>query len=242
MDILYTVYTDGSNHQFFRRLQCSIESLLRTNFDVKICIVDASPVPIKYHLSLYCNFKYLHYKNKFTTFNKSHAINVGVKNLVKSEIFKLSDADIVYPHDHIFKVNNEMKTTDYLTYHGYFIHTEFYASEFSKLLTLPGHWSNTPGIPTLTKELFYKLRGYDESYLFKGYEDADFEYRAGLVSKKYKPFHDDFQVAHLWHPANLWNIPEKEVENKEKFRILKRAYNHREKDPMNVNPDGWGEM
>ena len=150
--------------------------------------------------------------------------------------------DIVYPHDHISKVKDVMKTTDYLTYHGYFAHSESYNSEFSKLLTLPGHWSSTPGIPTLTKELFYKMRGYDETFLYKGYEDADFEYRAGLITEKYRPFDKDFQVVHLWHPKNMWNIPGKEADNKEKFRILKRAYNHNEKNPMEVNLDGWGEM
>ncbi len=158
MDVLYPVYSTRDNVKFFGRLACSIRSLQKNTFkDFNICIVDTSPESLLPVINSYvgAKFKYLwHPKNnnietQYGFFNKPYTINLGVQELVTSDMLMLSDVDIVYPPDYMQMMIDLFDETacDLVTPLCHKLDKEFYDSNHSYLIDLPGEASTGPGIP-----------------------------------------------------------------------------------------------
>lgn len=257
IDILYPIRADLNDEKFFKRFQCSIDSLKKNNYDGKInfCFSDCSPKPLKEILQSMVggDIKYIHFDNKYPTFNKAWTINVGVKNIIETSIFKISDVDIVYCSEHMNKVMAKMDNGNglsFLSYTGHKMLKEIYSSDFNKLRIVPGEWMSTPGIPTLVKKDFYELRGYDEKYLYRGKEDSDFEYRIRHSGRCLEITSKTITVIHLWHEANNWNDPARFRLNRKRFNLHRENYRKFKidpeefmaMDPAGVNSKGWGEI
>lgn len=54
----------------------------------------------------------------------------------------------------------------------------------------------------LHRDVINQLRGFDEDYLYYGYDDNDFADRLAKVGVKFQ-FSDDIKVNHLWHPTSF---------------------------------------
>jgi hypothetical protein len=81
------------------RLECSIKSVVKQG--VNICLCNNSQVCIYERLIVIApEIRYIHTPHN-GPFSKALGINYGVKNLVKTEYFILSDVDLVYSRDHI---------------------------------------------------------------------------------------------------------------------------------------------
>ncbi len=80
-------------------------------------------------------------------------------------------------------------------------------------------------------KLLQDMHGYDEDYLYYGFEDSDLFCRLAAMQKRFKPDYSCYAI-HQWHPPteNVSMLPEM-------GEIFKR------KDPCEVvrNPNGWGE-
>ena len=97
------LYIFNFNDEFFEdaldRLTYSILSIKDQN--VSICISNNSKKCIYEYIStLIKNFRYIH-KPHHGNFSRALCINYGVKNLVKTEYFLISDIDLIYPRDFI---------------------------------------------------------------------------------------------------------------------------------------------
>lgn len=100
IDFLYIFnYSTPFFKEALDRLLLSIESIKNQN--INICICNNSPFCIYDEVSIITkDFKYIH-KEYNGPFSKALGINYGVKNLVKTEYFILSDIDLIYSSDHI---------------------------------------------------------------------------------------------------------------------------------------------
>lgn len=100
IDILYIFnFSNKDLNNAILRLRCSLKSIVNQN--VQICISNNSSTCIFDAISdIDSNIKYNHkFLNK--PFSRALGINYGVKKLVTTEYFIISDIDLVYSNDHI---------------------------------------------------------------------------------------------------------------------------------------------
>lgn len=100
IDILYVFnFSNIDINNAILRLRCSLKSIVMQN--VQICISNNSETCILDAISdIDPNIKYIHtFCNK--PFSRALGINYGVKKLVTTEYFIISDIDLVYSKDHI---------------------------------------------------------------------------------------------------------------------------------------------
>jgi predicted glycosyltransferase involved in capsule biosynthesis len=100
IDFLYVFNYDASViDDAVIRLRCSIKSIASQN--VRICICNTSAICIHNRvIDLAPDMKYIH--THYTgPFSKALGINYGVKHIVSTPYFILSDVDLVYSRDHI---------------------------------------------------------------------------------------------------------------------------------------------
>ena len=100
IDILYVFnFSNKDLNNAILRLRCSLKSIVRQN--VQICVSNNSSTCIFDAISdIDPNLKYIHTYCK-KPFSRALGINYGVKNLITSEYFILSDIDLVYSKDYI---------------------------------------------------------------------------------------------------------------------------------------------
>jgi hypothetical protein len=251
IDVIYPVYTNLENkdEKFFRRMTCSVESLLKNKAtfpDFRIIVSDSSPTSLKSTLDQILPMDLIDYlyrplqtriQTGYGRFSKPHTMNVAVKEKVTAPLVKISDIDIVYSEDHMEKIAFMMERVDVLTYRGHRMHNEFYSSDLNTLLKQPGEYLQTPGIPTLRTALYHKIRGYDEHPEYVGLEDSDFLLRLRYMAKaNMLQDWEGVTIAHLWH-VKEW--PE-EQRKKDKELYLARRERLMSGQPVEVNPDGYG--
>ena len=161
-------------------------------------------------------------------FSRAHAINSGVRTLVRSEYFMISDVDLIYRHNHLAAVQRKMqsalrtkKRPLRMVFWNYNLQPRYQpawmnmrilrrfaatsplmeSSDYKALSTLPnnqGGFAHGNGIIHL--ESFIRLRGYDEEMIGYGPEDDLFNTRIGKVNDIVYDKGDDTASIHLWHP------------------------------------------
>ena len=208
------------------RFACSLQSI--RNQAINICVSNNSIECIEPMLrNIVPNARYIH-RPYHGPFSRAHALNFGVRNLISSPYFVVSDVDLVYRNDHIQrlrkKLDDVLTTSDFpirLVTYNYnlspvhwpkwmdrrflrrFTHKSSpgNSSDYAALLKLPnnsGGFAHGNGVIHL--ESFSRIRGYDESLVGYGPEDDLFNCRIGKVNTLiYDP--DPMTASiHLWHP------------------------------------------
>ncbi|MBF9046471.1 glycosyltransferase [Rhodobacterales bacterium LSUCC0031] len=208
------------------RFRHSLESICRQG--VRICVSNNSAQCIESVVRELCpDVCYVHQPYN-GPFSRAHAINFGVRSLVRTPYFIVSDVDLVYRPQHIAtlagKLGAIIERTDRpvrLVTYNYNLSPVYCpawmnvralrrfaltsspgeSSDYEALLKLPnngGDYAHGNGVIHL--ESFLRLRGYDENMIGYGPEDDLFNCRIGKVNELvYDP---DPQTAsiHLWHP------------------------------------------
>lgn len=190
----------------FNRIKVSMESLLKQeNKNFEVLFIDyGSDVhysdPISKMLKSYdfVDYYYLHVKQQL--WNKSRALNFGIQKAKGTYIF-IADVDLVF-HPRAVKKLLYLACADkfYLFRMGYLD-----KNESSKLLANfhfddlnPHRFGEVNGMILAAKELFFRIKGYDEFFHFYGFEDVDLYARlknAGFTSQLIK----EVFFKHNWH-------------------------------------------
>jgi glycosyltransferase involved in cell wall biosynthesis len=84
-----------------------------------------------------------------------------------------------------------------------------------------------------SKRFFERVRGYDERYVYWGFEDKDMVARAERAGLSLEWIHDDTSMLHQWHPRMSEDKLFWKYHNKLRFYLTR----HRVKK----NPRSWGE-
>lgn len=217
-DFLYSFnYNKSSIPEACRRLMCSINSI--KDQDVNICICNTSKIDIWDKLKHLNNIRYIHVpvKDKFC---KSKTINIGVKRLVHSPYFFLSDIDLIYPPNYIETLKNKYSQT--LEFYPIRVCTGVYNlgkrmfsnnfQDYVKEVNLENcnnllkdqsrTWFGiSPGNGLIHRDSFYIIRGFDEDLPGKyGGEDALFNVRISMINKYIEDL--DLKTIHLFHKIN----------------------------------------
>lgn len=242
------------------------------NQGARICVSNNSTTCIRSRIEdIVPDLVYLHqpYRGQFS---KSHGINFGVRSMVRSDYFILSDVDLVYRPDHLASVQRKLQAALQtaqrplrMVFWNYNLQPRYQpawmsmrflrrfastsprmeSSDYAALAALPhndGGFAHGNGVIHL--ESFTRLRGYDEEMIGYGPEDDLFNIRIGKVNDLIYDQGDDTASIHLWHPR-LRRIQLKK--NMKIWQQRKAFYNTLDNpdwsDVMaNKNKSSWGEI
>ena len=227
MDILYIFNFESQYMESaLVRFRHSLASVAAQG--ARICVSNNSEGCILSHIDdLVHDLAYVHrpYRGQFS---RAHGINFGVRSLVRSEYFMISDVDLIYHRNHLAAVQRKMraalstaKRPLRMVFWNYNLQPRYQpvwmnmrilrrfaatsprmeSSDYDALSRLPhngGGFAHGNGIIHL--ESFMRLRGYDEEMIGYGPEDDLFNTRIGKVNDLVYDRGDDTASIHLWHP------------------------------------------
>jgi hypothetical protein len=227
LDILYIFNFELKNIEgALSRFGCSLRSIRDQGFN--ICVSNNSATCVEPFLrEIVPDFRYVH-KPYRGPFSRAHGINFGVRALVRSEYFMVSDVDLVYQKNYHDLVRSKMQAALSIAerplrvvFWNYNLQPRYQPAwmnrrvlrrfahksspgnshDYQALLRLPnngGGFAHGNGVIHL--DSFTRLRGYDENLIGYGPEDDLFNTRIGKVNTLiYDP--DPLTASiHLWHP------------------------------------------
>ena len=189
------------------RVKASLDSLaLQTNTNFEVCLVDyGSEINLanemKELVMSYSFAQYFYLDTAKLLWNKSKALNYGVKKANFNYIF-IADVDIIFsPQTVDFLIKNAKPTMVHLFRLNYLSKKE--SQKLYKNYTVDdlkvNHLGDVNGLVLASKTAFYKVHGFDEFFHFYGSEDVDLYERfknAGLEILQHKVS----LCYHNWHP------------------------------------------
>ncbi|MBT3463570.1 glycosyltransferase, partial [archaeon] len=182
--------------------------------------------------------------------NRSHALNIGLKNCSTKYIL-CSDIDMVFEKNYISECVKEMQFnmfhvlyTDMLDSPKNFGRLDFindYGKIRKKCKGRGAAFVNSAykygSSICFTLSYFFKvIRGYDEFYKLWGAEDEDVQKRLELMGLVFKDVSSKTSHIHQWHPQH------EGVKNTKGFedQVKKNEIYLRENNSIIRNPNGWG--
>jgi len=243
-DFLYIFnFAPANVPKAIKRLRCSIESIRRQSIYVKIAVSNNSQEDIYPKLKDLDIANYIH-KPDTGLFSRAQTINFGVRNLVTSDYFFVSDIDLIYQPHHIETIYNDLEKYDepirYIFW-NYNIRKEEYSTNYEALMKLPHSGGGAAGGNGLIHlESFIKIQGYDEEMIGYSPEDDLFNQRIGKINKLI--YNNKLATAHLFHPRfnMIQHAKNMEIYHK-KLKILAKLPNPSIKDiKANINIPDWG--
>jgi len=236
-DVLYPFHFNKPKElkQAFKRLTYSIACLI--NQDVNICICNTSKTCIKTKLDELGEFSYIH--KPLTEFCKSKTINLGVKKLIKSEYFIMSDIDLIYHEDYVKSLKKYLfsprpvrviTTNRNIGYEHYSANIE----DFDKYLYVSDPFRTpfgiSPGNGLVHRESFLKVGGFDEEFTGYAQEDSDFNDRIKFINRYIEDERKQLTTIHLFHSKGTMsdkNLLTSKNNDKKRIHLL-NILSHRE--------------
>lgn len=206
-DFLYSFHFDQNIEEAINRLKISIKSIINQN--VNVCVCNTSVKCIKKYLIDFPSIKYIHLPEKVKVYCKSKIINLGVKELVSSKYFFLSDIDLVYPPTFIeymslfTLVKNPIRVI-FSNHNLDFtkkIPQNYEECKKSFELSTTNHKFFAPGNGLVHLSSFNKVGGFDERFVGHGSEDSEFNYRISKINKYYQFDLEEINTFHLFHKS-----------------------------------------
>jgi hypothetical protein len=249
IEVLYPIYDLDKNDVC--RLHNSIQSIISNkDHNFVFCFSDLGKnKSLDLIKTIIKKFKYTYEKGEYP-FNKSRCFNLGVKKLIKNEIFILSDIDIVirenFINDLLEKLDQYSFVPSYsipLCVDGEFCKNKSF--EELRKYKLDSKWRRgRSGFTLLKRGVYFSVKGYDENFKGWGWEDVDFRVRYLLTLKKTiktrDMYSDDIETLHQFHKRR--DMAERDFEkanfkyynNKIASKYMDEFFNIKEKLDINM--------
>ncbi|MFD2517930.1 glycosyltransferase [Salinimicrobium flavum] len=236
------------------RIEASFRSLdrqVREGFEVIFIDYGSSEINAKSAMRLAEKFhfvKYFYLDVSHQLWNKSRALNYGIKRATNPYIF-IADIDLIF-HPHAIAFLKEVADPEYF----YRFKMGYLDQEESKKIKRetnfegfnPGRFGNVNGMLLTSRESLFHVKGYDEFYHFYGSEDVDLYSRLknyGLRSQ----FVEDTYFYHIWHDS-YENSQTRKLDHYPRLKNVLRIneqhyiYHKREKAVVPAKQTCWGEI
>jgi len=176
---------------------CCIESLAKQlSNHCKIIVVDygSTEENLIWERKLFDKFgvKLIEVKNNTQIFNKSRALNIGIRQ-AKTDFIMLGDIDNVYLPNFIYQIEKVLDLKRIITCRRININQDGSRN--------PKHIGAYGGCLVLSKDFLYSIRGLDEMFTLWGGEDDDLIERA--IKRGLELYSIPIEVTHCihqWHP------------------------------------------
>lgn len=171
--------------------------------------------------------------------NRSRALNIGIR-AARGDLVLCTDADMIFAPDFVRAVIDEIERGEVLVLCRCRDLPEdvpeqaWDGSDFPGLLARSTfrQTRGTGACQGAKKSFFERVRGYDESYVFWGFEDNDMVSRAERAGLSVVYIHERTSMLHQWHPTTKNDRPLLKLKNKWRFWLTRRV--------VTKNPTGWG--
>jgi glycosyl transferase family 7 (putative galactosyltransferase) len=177
---------------------------------VECMVVEQSATPeVKDHLPSWVRYVHTALPYADMPYSRSWALNVGAR-LAVGKILVLHDNDMLVPQEYASQVIRLAKDGFEVMNVKRFI---FYLGESHSIGVMSGHYSLSSGSPdsvvqnleaggnlAITRDAFFGVGGFDESFVGWGGEDNEFWERA--QTRRLWPY-GYLPLIHLWHPAQV---------------------------------------
>ena len=202
-------------------------------------------------LSRYSFVSYIYNFTRGQFFNKSNALNIGIKTAAGKYIV-IADIDIVFPRNYLEKIRDQLSPDLFFTHNAFYLPLTFKIEGmqyfFSKDL-IDSCQEKFIGLCVAKKEAFIGINGFDEYFLLWGGEDDDITNR--LESSGRKRIHftaASMNIYHQWHASSAPAYPspwyldivnylyfekKKAASDNQKFGVLTKAADRIIEDKLN---------
>lgn len=208
INILYPFHFDGVRRKSaIKRLRTSIASIISQS--VTVCVSNTSKKCIWNDIKDLGPIRYIH-KHSHLQYCKGLTINFGVKQLVGTAYFLLSDIDLVYHPQYVntmFKYLNPCPKR--VVPHNYNLQNRsFYSSnygDYNKLIQnqvkdpYRTFYGIAPGNGLVHTQTFYLIHGFNEKLIGYNIEDAEFNERCVYINNYIEDAHPHLRTVHLLH-------------------------------------------
>jgi glycosyltransferase involved in cell wall biosynthesis len=181
----------------------------------------------------FCKYVYVNTIGQY--FNKSHALNIAIKNS-NSEYIITCDVDMIFTNNLMENLNKLVNTNSAILFFAYFLPKEFI--DWNNIYNYKNQsikgTSSSCGNHCINRKSLMEINGYDEYYIYWGAEDID-------LASRYKQnnidliWDEEVYGFHQWHPRMDHTMP---------LGLWSRLQNYYYKN-MNIserNKNGWGEI
>lgn len=148
--------------------------------------------------------RYYHNHSEGFLWNKSNALNIGIKE-AKGEYIIVADIDLVFRPDYLDAIGSILKPGLFITHLVYYIPQSFKLNTIKDVTTQLHNDLFEEGFHSAcvaSKEALMNIKGFDEFYLVWGVEDNDIIKRLEESGQLLKQFSArEINIYHQWHPS-----------------------------------------
>ena len=237
-----------------QRIKASLDSLKhQTNKSFEVIFIDYGSKPslasqMEELLELYSFAIYKYFPAETMLWNKSKALNWGIKNANNPYIF-IADVDIIFSPKTvdflITKTNSQVIHLFSLNYLSKKESNKLYQNYKVDELVI-NHTGEVNGLVLASKEAIYKVHGYDEFFHFYGAEDVDLYTRlenAGYdIIKNDEPlfYHNCHETYNSYDDSKMSAIPR--LFNIKRINQQHYLYHKKNKAIIPEMQEKWGEL
>lgn len=143
-------------------------------------------------------------------FNKSNALNIGIREAVGAYIV-IADIDIIFPKNFLNSVVSKLDTGIFLTFNAFYLPADIELNRYETVF-IEGNSKKCDerfiGLCVATKSSLVAINGYDEYYLLWGAEDDDIIRQlknTGQIRLHFSA--GEMNIYHQWHPNHAPTYP-----------------------------------
>ncbi len=199
------------NRDALRVKRCldSLSDQTQSNF--KVCFVDYGSdeevqEEIKPLVQSYSFCKYVYVPTQGNFWNRSHALNIGVRASTPSEYVLTTDVDLIFPHNFIERMLGILSPEKEIHFSARDLPSGF--SQWAQLNRGKKFGEMRPNtalglVQGVHRSKFEAIGGFDEFYCIWGVEDEDLSERltASGITTEWVDF-EDCTLYHQWHPTS----------------------------------------
>jgi glycosyltransferase involved in cell wall biosynthesis len=163
--------------------------------------------------------KYVYNDSRGMPWNRSHALNTGIR-LTETDFVFTADIDMIFETHFVETLMAEKEENAVTFFSVNYLPQNFSDWNNPKIKIYEESKNFALGLALLPVKVLNKLRGYDEFYCFWGQEDNDMQHRLEKARVQTKFYNSSVLMHHQWHPSST--LSEKELPAG--WRVLQKDY------------------
>ena len=243
---LLSVILSYRNRDLERVRRCLDSLANQTMKDFEVLFVDygssfAMSRAIRSLVEQYPFIRYLYSDTRGQPWNRSRALNIGIRN-ARGGYILTNDIDMILAPNGLERLYQQASLQTVLHLRPIMLPEDF--TDWEHVCDYEGKFplnsESGLGIACLAAEHWQHLRGFDEFYRYYGVEDRDLRQRLAQLGVGMQWVHETVSLFHQWHPTENYLI---RGFMPDQVWIRMNLHYHQERDTLERNmPGQWGEI
>ncbi len=181
--------------------------------------------------------KYIFNNTRGRYWNRSHALNTGIK-IAKSKYTMTTDIDMIFSENFIETIINEVEENKILYTQCYWLPQffDYKKTNYGNKYELSSNTSGYGGCQIVESKDIKQVCGFDENFMIWGIEDEDLNVRFKRIGLKEKWLAiEKAQIYHQWHP--VVSHKNNKITPNGWYELMRNYYKNKDFDKTN---NDWG--